>query len=214
MLSTFFLTAMTLPILALNSGNFSWGNRTLASHQISLNDRYNNSYVNDVFKDNILLTLAYMDGSVKDKSQINWDKIRQPVTFQFQIQPGKTFAFHDGISPEYKNQVAITSATHFNFADGFLSDGYLTGDGVCHLASLMNWTAKDAGLASLAPTRHDFANIPEISKENGVAIYYGPGQESSNARENLYITNNLDKPVTFKFEYTSDSELKFSILEN
>ena len=37
----------------------------LASRTFSMEDRYNNKFVNDVFKDNILLALNYMSGAVK-----------------------------------------------------------------------------------------------------------------------------------------------------
>ena len=39
----------------------------LAEHQFSLANRYDNTYVNNVFKDNILLNIAYMDGKVTSK---------------------------------------------------------------------------------------------------------------------------------------------------
>jgi vancomycin resistance protein YoaR len=94
---------------------------------------------------------------------------------------------------------------HFNYDDGFKSDGYLTGDGVCHLASIIYWAAKDAGLAALAPTNHNFATIPEVPKEYGVAIYYIPGSHDTNAKQNLYITNTFDKPVQFAFAYDGTS---------
>ena len=40
-------------------------NRVLTEANYSLTNRYSNTYVNDVFTDNILLTLAYMGGKVK-----------------------------------------------------------------------------------------------------------------------------------------------------
>ena len=114
---------------------------------------------------------------------------------------GQEFVFHDQILPEYKGSVVRTTNAHFNYQDGFKSDGYLTGDGVCHLASLIYWTAKDAGLEAYAPTDHDFAEIPGVPKEYGVSIYDLPGAFETSARQNLYITNNLDKPVSFIFNY-------------
>ncbi|MCX6705113.1 MAG: VanW family protein [Candidatus Woesebacteria bacterium] len=173
----------------------------LASHSFSLENRYGNSFVNDVFKDNILLTLAYLDGTVKAKSDISWDKVTSPFNYKFTLEPGQKFAFHDQVLPEYKENVAKTTNAHFNYQDGFKSDGYLTGDGVCHLASLVYWTAKDAGLAAVAPTDHNFAKIPEVPKEYGVSIYALPGAFETSARQNLYITNNLDKPVGFIFNF-------------
>ena len=44
--------------------------KLLASETISLENRYGNSFVNGVYRDNILLTMAYMRGSVKTKEDI------------------------------------------------------------------------------------------------------------------------------------------------
>lgn len=184
----------------------------LASKSISLEKRYANTYVNDVFKDNILLNMAYLDGRVVKKEDINWENIAKPINYQLVLLPGKTFAFHEDVLPKYKDTVVRTTNADFNFDDGFKSDGYLVGDGVCHLASLMYLVAKNAGLDAYAPTSHDFANIPEISREYGVSIYKTPGNVSGNAMQNLYITNNKGNPVVFEFEY-KDGELKFSIKE-
>jgi hypothetical protein len=173
----------------------------LATKSFSLEDRYGNTYVNDVFKDNILLTLAYLGGSVKAKGDISWDKVTSPFNYEFTLLPGQEFAFHDQILPEYKGNVVKTTNAHFNYTDGFKSDGYLTGDGVCHLASFIYWTAKDAGLSAIAPTNHNFANIPDVPKEYGVSIYDLPGAFQTSALQNLYITNNFDKPVRFEFKY-------------
>lgn len=177
----------------------------LASHSFSLENRYENSSVNAVFKDNILLTLAYLDGTVKSKTDISWDKIASPFHYEFILEPGQEFAFHDQILPEYKGGVTKTTNAHFNYQDGFKSDGYLTGDGVCHLASLVYWAAKDAGLTAIAPTDHDFAKIPDIPKEYGVSIYALPGAFETSARQNLYITNGLDEPVSFIFDFDGSS---------
>lgn len=71
--------------------------------------------------------------------------------------------------------------------EGLISDGYLTGDCVCHLASLIYWAARDAGLTALAPTNHDFTTIPEVPKEYGVSIYFTPGAREANAqKKSLY----------------------------
>lgn len=184
----------------------------LASHEISLDKRYENKFVSDVFKDNILLNMAYMRNVVKKTEDIVWATIDKPFTYKFTLFPAKTFAFHDDVLKKYKGSVAITSKAHFNFQEGFKSDGYLVGDGVCHLASLIYWVAKDAGLDSYAPTAHNFAEIPEISKEYGVSIYSFPGSTASNAMQNLYITNNKQNPVEFVFDYNGKN-LKVSIYE-
>jgi len=152
------------------------GSTTLASHSFSMEERYANTFVNDVFKENILLTVKYMGNG-------------------FTLEPGQTFAFDDKVLPEYSGRVAKTTGAHFIYSEGYKSDGLLIGDGVCHLASILYWTAKDAGLSALAPRNHDFAEIQGVPKEYGVAIL------STDPNQNLYITNNLDKPVTFEFKY-------------
>lgn len=185
----------------------------LAQHEMPLNDRYPVKSVSDIFKDNILLNMAYLDGTVKDRKAVNWSDIEKPFTYEFKLEPGQTFAFQDDVLPQYQNKVVKTTNAHFNSQEGFKSDGYLVGDGVCHLASLMYWVAKDAGLDAYAPTNHDFMPIPEIAREFGVAIYANPYTKGSNAEQNLYITNNKDKTVTFKFEY-KDDKLTETILED
>lgn len=184
----------------------------LSVQSISLEKRYENKFVNDIFKDNILLNIAYLSGRVTKKEDINWDEVEKPFEYKFTLMPEKTFAFHADVLEQHKSSLAKTTNAHFNFADGFKSDGYLTGDGVCHLASLMYWAAKNAGLEAHAPTNHDFKEIPEIAKEFGVSIYKMPGNYSSNALQNLYITNNKRKPLVFDFSY-KNSQLKLSIYE-
>lgn len=191
--------------------------KPLALHEISLENRQADRYVNEVFKDNILLNLAYLDGRVKKSSDINWDEVRKPFTYEFTLNPSETFAFHEDVLPKFAGkglpadrQVVKTTNAHFNFDDGFKSDGFLFGDGVCHLASLINWVAKDAGLEVQAPVNHDFREIPEIPREFGTSIYYYPGQRFTNAQQNLYITNNFKNPVVFKFHYDGE-KLKIEV---
>lgn len=177
----------------------------LASHTISLENRYSNDYVNNVFRDNILLALNYTSGEVTDKNDINWDEIEQPFHYEFVLKPGEEFAFHEHTLPDYSINVVHTTNSNFGWADGYKSDGYLVGDGVCHLASIMYWTAKDAGLSAYAPSNHDFAVIPDIPKEYGVGIL------SPNPLGNLYITNNLQSDITYSFDYDGhDLEVKIS----
>lgn len=185
----------------------------IAEHSISLNNRQPDAYVNGVFKDNILLSLAYLSGNVKSIKDINWDEIRRPQTFEFKLEKGQAFAFHDNVLPEFKDRVVRTTNAHFNYNDGFKSDGYLTGDGVCHLASLIYWVAKDANLDTKAPTNHNFMSINEISKEYGVSIYNsGVFGNSGDAIQNLYIANNQDKQVTIRFVFDGVN-LKTSIFK-
>ncbi len=175
---------------------------TLATREFSLEDRYGNSYVNNVFKDNILLAINYAAGKKITASNINWQKAESPFHESIALDPGQTFAFHDDVLPQYSGKVNKTSNAHFNSQEGFKSDGYLVGDGVCHLASFLYWVAKDAGLNTLAPTRHSFANIPDVPNEYGVSIYDdNRSKNASNELQNLYITNNKNKTVTFNFDY-------------
>ena len=206
----FFLFAQfTIPAIDSNEVQLN----RLALEQMSLEKRYEEKSVNDIFKDNILLNMAYLARKVTKKEEINWEDIEKPFNYKFTLFPKQTFAFHEDILEAYKHTVVKTTNARFNFDDGFKSDGYLTGDGVCHLASLIYWAAKNAKLTAYAPTNHNFAVIPEISREYGVAIYKMPGNPSANAMQNLYITNNKENPVIFEFDYNG-AELKLSIFES
>lgn len=77
----------------------------LASHSMSLDDRYPVKSVSDIFKDNILLTMSYMDGKVTTKNDINWDNIREPFDYKFSLNPGEEFAFHNVTLPSYSKNV-------------------------------------------------------------------------------------------------------------
>lgn len=173
--------------------------RVLASRSISLEKRWNNKFVNDVFKDNILLNLAYLQGTVASKNEVNWDNVKKAQSYEFTLEPGKTFSFHEDVLPQYKNTLTRTTNAHFNSYEGFKSDGYLVGDGVCHLASILYWVARDAQLDTYAPVNHNFAVIAQVPKEYGVAIY------SSNQQQNLYITNNKTHVITFKMDYDGEN---------
>lgn len=181
----------------------------LASHEISLENRQPDRFVNGVFKDNILLNIAYMKGAVKKGSLVNWEDIRKPFKYEFILNPGEIFAFHEDVLPEFKGKVTKTTNAHFSSDEGFKSDGYLIGDGVCHLASLMNWVAKDGSIESKAPTNHDFAFVNEIPKQFGTAIFNQMGAQGVGEAQNLYIKNTFDKPLIFEFDFNGD-KLKFS----
>lgn len=174
----------------------------LSQREMSLQNRYpQNRGVNEVFKDNILLTIAYMDKKITHASAIDWYEIDKPFEYEFTLKSQETFAFHDDVIAEYKGKNIKTTNAHFNFQEGFKFSGALYGDGVCHLASLMYWAAKDAGLKAVAPVNHDFREIPDIPREYGVSIYNMPGLTGSNMQQNLYITNTHEKPVVFRFDY-------------
>lgn len=170
-------------------------NVVVAFHTINMEKRYDNEFVNSVFKDNILLALRYTEGSVKTKNDIVWDNVRKPFRFELTLNPGEVFAFDDNLLPQYSNDVVKTTNARFISSEGFKYDGDLTGDGVCHLASLIYWSAKDAGLETYVPSDHNFAKINEIPKEYGVGIL------SSTPLGNLYIKNNYPRPVTFIYAY-------------
>lgn len=173
----------------------------LAYHEFSLNDRYSNTFVNNVFKDNILLTIDYAANQKIDPANIDWTKIEKPFKYTITLKPGETFAFHQDVLSQYNGKVTKTTNSDFSSDQGFKSDGYLIGDGVCHLASLLYWVAKDAGLDALAPTRHDFAPVPDVPKEFGTSIYKLGDKSQTNELQNLYITNNKNKDVAFVFNY-------------
>ncbi len=179
--------------------------QTLYHKAYSLADRYGNSYVNTVFADNILLTLAYMRGAAKENEHVDWKAVKEDFTYTMQLTPGQTFAFHDALLPQYEGKVIATTNAHFTSQEGFESDGWLVGDGVCHLASFMNVVARGAGLDVLSPTPHDFAVIPDVPRQYGVAIYYMPQEPDSSAEQNLYITNTFATPISFIFSHTGDT---------
>lgn len=173
------------------AGDYLLGTESVRSERsFSLTNRYPDPWVNDIFRYNIMHTLDLMDSK----------------SYSFTLNPDEVFAFHEDVLPQFAGKVAKTTNAHFNWSEGFKSDGYLMGDGVCHLASIMYLAAKEAGLSALAPTNHDFAVIPEVPKEYGVSIY------AFDPRQNLYITNTLDKPVTFAFAF-NDSALTVKVTD-
>lgn len=192
-------------VVALNTLPIFPHDGVLAKKEISLRVRYENTFINEVFSDNILLNLAYMEGKAKRGEAVNWEEVRKPVQYRFTLAPGETFTFHEDVLEAFSGKIAKTTNAHFNYEDGFRNSGYLFGDGVCHLASLIYWVAKDAGLFAVAPTSHDFREIPQIPREFGVSIYFDPGNKASNARQNLYVTNNREKPVTFTFDFNGET---------
>ena len=198
-MNTILLNIIATATLLLQSIGGAPVPKALAQVSYSLTNRYANSFVNDVFTDNILLTIAYLGGKVTEGKKVAWNTVKNEGETSFSLQPGETFAFHDAVLDKYKGKVALTTNAHFNSIEGFKSDGWLIGDGVCHLASFMYVVAKKAGLAVEAPTAHDFAQIPNIEKKDGVSIY------SENTLQNLYITNNQTKPIAFVFVHKNDA---------
>lgn len=184
--------------------------KVLAVRQMSLDQRYSVPAVNEVMKKNILLNIAYLSGEVSNKSQIDWEALIQADSYQFTLEPGEVFAYHDLVRPEYAGKLAVTTSTNFGAGDGYLSDGYLYGDGVCHLASLINWAARDAGLEVVVPKDHrSVSTINQIPDDYGVSIYKDPSANIG-ANNNLYITNNKDHAVSFSLNY-NDGELEVKV---
>ncbi len=201
----------TMPILPL-SNVLGTQVKVLAERSFSLKNRHANEFVSGVFADNILLTLAYMDGKVKGAGDINWEALQKPQQFTLTLAPQEVFAFHEDVLPAYQGKTIKTTKAHFNAQDGFKFSGLYYGDGVCHIASLIYWTALEAGLPTERHANHDFAPIPEVSKEYGVSIFYTPGSPSANAHQNLYITNTRDSAIQFVFDYDGEN-LSFKITE-
>ena len=168
----------------------------LSSKSISLNDRHPKKVVNEVIRKNILLCLAYMNRNVDNSSEIDWAVVDSPSQYEFTLQPGEIFAFQDKVLPQYA-PTAVTTRSNYSSEQGFLWDGKRYGGGVCDLASLMCWAAKTAGLnQTYVPTNHT-GLIPGIPDEYIVSIFYGWEEDT----HNLYIPNNMDKPVCFEFNY-------------
>lgn len=183
-----------------------------ARGSLLLDNRHANSDINKIFKNNILLTLSYMSGKVKDKSDIDWNEIAKPSEFKIKIDPNSAFAFHDTVLAQYRNKNLVGTNAHFSSDEGFLSSGYLYGDGVCHLASLINKTAIQAGLNTESPVNHDFAKIPDIEQKYGVSIYTSPANPQNSSAQNLYIENNTGKPVYLVFNY-NQNHLELEIIK-
>lgn len=181
--------------------------QVLARHELDLTNRLPTEYGSQVFADNILLALHYLKGDVAVENgfpeldgqkfrESDWDKIRQPFTVEFKLEPDQVFAFHENVLPEFNNP-AVTMKSRFFMEEGYKALEGLGGNGVCHLASLINWVAKDGGLEVTAKVNHDFYPVPGIPREYGTAIY------SLSPEQNLYIKNTLDRPVTFTFTVTA-----------
>lgn len=210
MVSLFFTILFLLRMHFLLPG-FVPDQSVLAVKSMSLDNRYPVKSVNDVFKSNILLTLAYMKqhGAVPT---IDTKTVDKPLHYAITLRNGEAFAFHDNILPAYQSKVVATTNAHFNSQEGFKSDGYLIGDGVCHLASLIAFAARSAGLGVVSPTSHDFANIPDVPKQYGVSIYASPVRSVNSEQQNLYITNTFSENVTIVLDY-QNSILKVTILK-
>jgi len=152
----------------------------LASESLDLSKRYPVLSVNEGFKDNILIALDYLASKEG----------------YFVLSPGEVFAFHrKGILPEFKESTIISQESDFTTNSGYKVVAGLGGNGVCHLASLINKAASKTGLTVTAPVNHNFAVIEGIEREYGTSI----STRNSPDRQNLYIKNNFNYPVKFQF---------------
>jgi len=207
------ISFILLPFLIQGQPIIAGNVEPLASREFSLENRYTSEFVNDVFKDNILLTLKYLAQEKIDPKKINFEKVRKPFDYRIVLKPRETFAFHDDVLPEFEGKIAKTTNAHFNGEEGFRSSGFLVGDGVCHLASLLYWVARDAKLEAVSKVNHNFANIPQVPNEYGVSIYAFPGKQTTDQMQNLYITNNRDQEIAFEFIYDGQN-LKITVVES
>jgi hypothetical protein len=167
----------------------------LASGRLNLNDRYPVPSVSEGFKENILIAV---------------DRLKEINGGRLVLQPGEVFAFHKNIAREFQGEKVVTQESGFRVKDGYKVVAGLPGNGVCHLASLMNKVAREAGLAVTAAVDHDFARIPGIEREYGTSIYFMPGGGRNSANQNLYLKNTLNFPVRLDFNLGGDT-LYFSI---
>ncbi len=157
----------------------------LSSEKLDLSKRYPVAIVSEGFKENILIALGYL--AFQDNV--------------LELRPGEVFAFHKkGILAEFKESVIISQESDFTTNTGYKVVAGLGGNGVCHLASLVNKAASKAGLEVTAPVNHNFAVIEGIEREYGTSI----STRNSPDRQNLYIKNNFDYPVRFKFVLNGD----------
>lgn len=183
--------------------------QVLAEHSLDLTLRDQDTRANQGFGDNILLALHYLKGDPPAGGQVNWEKIRAPFETSFTLQSGEIFAFHDNVLPEFSPPAGgplVTMNSEFLTTEGYKSVWGLGGNGVCHLASLMNWMASEGGLMVVAPNKHNFALIPGVPREYGTSI------RSQSANQNLYIRNNFAYPVTFVFK-TNNREVDLKIVK-
>lgn len=164
----------------------------LAEKSLDLTIRSPEPQGNQGFADNILLALHYLKENVENP-KIDWDLVRKPFEVSFILQPGEVFAFHANVLPEFKNPAYTMNSKFFTY-EGYKAVYGLGGNGVCHLASLMNWAASEADLEIVAKANHNFAPVPGVPKEFGTSI------RSQDKNQNLYIENSFDFPVTFEFK--------------
>lgn len=175
--------------------------QVLAEESLDLETRWPVEFVNQGFTDNILLSLHYLKGESFGRGEVNWEAVRSPFKVSFTLLPGEVFAFHENVLPQFANP-AVTMNSHFVTGEGYRAVNGLGGNGVCHLASFINWAASGAGLEVVANVNHNYAPVAGVPRENGTSIRYAEiGHNAQN--QNLYIENNFDYPVRFEFRVDS-----------
>lgn len=167
--------------VAGQTGQLAQKYELMAAESIDLDNRYPVESVSKGFKENILIAVNYLNLDGRGG---------------FVLQPNEVFAFQEkGILPQFASDKIVTQDSDFTTRTGYKMVAGLGGNGVCHLASLMNWTSSEAGLEVVSPTFHDFAKIPGIDRIYGTSI----STRNSPERQNLYIRNTFDFPVRFQF---------------
>lgn len=103
-------TVLVSVIISLNllGGEMPQNMARLALREISLDKRHSDPSVNKVFKDNILLALAYLNNSIQKDRPIDWSYIEKPNVIVFRLNPKESFAFHDVVFDAYKGSVVKT----------------------------------------------------------------------------------------------------------
>jgi hypothetical protein len=168
----------------------------LAEHVLNLNERLPDSdFGNEVFKYNILLALKYIEGNTN---------LPDSFTAEVELQPGEVFAFQENLLPEFENKTVKTGWTKYIAEEGYKPLAGLYGNGVCHLASLINWVGSDAGLKVTAPANHNFWPVPGVPKEYGTSIRYLADGSWKTKNQNLYLENPFDYSVKLIFEASNE----------
>ncbi len=176
----------------------------LAEHVLDLDERLPDSETgNEVFKYNILLALKYIEGNTD---------LSDSFTTEVELQPGEVFAFQENLLPEFENKTVKTGWTKYIAQEGYKPLAGLYGNGVCHLASLINWVGSDAGLKVTAPANHNFWPVPGVPKEYGTSIRYLVDNGWKTKNQNLYLENTFDYSVKLVFE-ASDEEIDLRVVK-
>lgn len=178
----------------------------LAQVGFDLSKRWPEENTSQGFADNILISLFYLKYSsalpVK-KIPLTHEEVTELVPEKFEVEleleQDQAFAFHKNVLPQYQEKVAKTMGSEFLSHQGYRVISGLGGNGVCHLASLINWASSEAGLKVEDRVDHAFAEIEGVPREYWTSIRY---QESggNSQNQNLYILNNQNFPIRFVFK--------------